>query len=308
MTDFGADHSFVEAAKKLREHYRIEVPAAAARLITQRHAQAMLDRQEVSAQRRPAGVRQLIAQMDGTNVPIVEIPENSQSNRVKDRRKRRQVGWREARLCLARRPESVTATYRATMGGVNAAGAQLQACFVEAGGGPKTRLHCVGDAAAWIIHQVEQRFSSQASYLIDFFHLSEYLSAAAEEVAPKRKAEWLREQQEKMKENRVGEVIESLRDALEGSEQEESHGPVRACQRYVSNHAPYFDYQRALKKGLPIGSGEIEGGHRWIIQKRLKLSGAWWKEENAEKMLALRVVRANEEWQSYWDDLRQAAA
>lgn len=284
------------------------MPASAARLITQRHAQACLNKQELSGRTSKQGVRQLIAEMDGSLVPVVIIPEKSEKNSLKDRRKLRRVGWREARLCLARRPQSVTATYRATMGGADEAGEQLKACFVAAGGGTHTRLHCVGDAAPWIINQVEKRFCGQASYLIDFFHVSEYLSQAAEELVGEKKCEWLKSQQERMKENRAREVIESLREATERGKQGDGDGAARVCQRYLSNHEQYLDYKSALERGLPIGSGEVEGGHRWVIQKRLKLSGAWWKEENAEKMLALRVVRANEEWQSYWDEVRQAAA
>ena len=250
----------------------------------------------------------MIAEMDGTNLPVVVIPEKSEKDRETDRRKLRQVGWREARLCLARRPQSVTARYRATLGTAAQAGEQLKACFVEAGGGPATHLHCVGDAAAWIINQVEQCFGEQASYLIDFFHVSEYLSGAAEEIAGEKKQEWLRRQQEKMKANRADEVIQTLKGVLSGGKDVGRDSAVRVCQRYLSNQEKYLDYKRALERGLPIGSGEVEGGHRWIIQKRLKLSGAWWKEENAEKMLALRVVRANDEWQSYWAEARQAAA
>jgi hypothetical protein len=268
----------------------------------------MLDRQELDSKSSRRGEPQLIAEMDGTSVPVVIIPEKSKKNPIKDRRKLRQVGWREARLCLARRPESVTARYRATMGGAEEAGKQLKGCFEQAGGGTRTRLHCVGDAAAWIINQVEQCFGEQASYLIDFFHVSEYLSAAAEEIAGENKSEWLKKQQEKMKQNRADEVIESLREATAGGKEEGGDGAVRVCQRYLANQEQYFDYKGALERGLPIGSGEVEGGHRWIIQKRLKLSGAWWEEGNAEKMLALRVVRANDEWQSYWDEVRQAAA
>ena len=66
--------------------------------------------------------------------------------------------------------------------------------------------------------------------------------------------------------------------------------------------------QGALEAGLPIGSGEVESGNRSVIQARLKRSGAWWKEENAEEMLALRTLRASGQWESYWADLRQAAA
>ena len=268
----------------------------------------MLERQELISETSRRGVAQLIGEMDGTNVPVVIIPEKTEKNRVKDRRKLRRVGWREARLSLARRPESVTARYRATLGSVDEAGSQLKACFVEAGGGSQTRLHCVGDAAAWIINQVEQCFGEQASYLIDFFHVSEYLSEAAEEIAGEKKGEWLKEQQEKMKENRASEVIEMLGVGASSQKKEESDSRLRVCQRYLTNHEQYLDYRSAIEKGLPIGSGEVEGGHRWIIQKRLKLSGAWWQEENAEKMLALRVVRANNDWQSYWAEVRQAAA
>jgi hypothetical protein len=51
---------------------------------------------------------------------------------------------------------------------------------------------------------------------------------------------------------------------------------------------------------LPIGSGEIESGHRHVIQKRLKVAGAWWKETNAHSMLNLRTARANHQWKHYW--------
>ncbi|SCA64008.1 hypothetical protein SCG7086_BN_00100 [Chlamydiales bacterium SCGC AG-110-P3] len=36
-------------------------------------------------------------------------------------------------------------------------------------------------------------------------------------------------------------------------------------------------------------------------QKRLKLPGAWWLVETLDSMLALRCVRANQQWASYWD-------
>ena len=51
--------------------------------------------------------------------------------------------------------------------------------------------------------------------------------------------------------------------------------PVRAYYRYLNNRPDQLDYQGAIKKGLPIGSGEIESAHRYVIQKRLKFSGAW---------------------------------
>ena len=77
-------------------------------------------------------------------------------------------------------------------------------------------------------------------------------------------------------------------------------GCVTVCNRYIRNRPQQFDYPGALQAGLPIGSGRNESAHRYVIQERLKLSGAWWKVENAEKMLALRINRINGNWEKYW--------
>jgi len=39
----------------------------------------------------------------------------------------------------------------------------------------------------------------------------------------------------------------------------------------------------------------IESAHRSVVQERLKVAGAWWKREGGEKMIALRIRRANKE-------------
>ena len=54
--------------------------------------------------------------------------------------------------------------------------------------------------------------------------------------------------------------------------------------------------------------GAIESAHRYVMQTRLKIAGAWWKVENLEKMLALRVLRANGGWDDYWREVLDEAA
>jgi len=49
-----------------------------------------------------------------------------------------------------------------------------------------------------------------------------------------------------------------------------------------------------------MGSGEVESAHRYVFQKRLKISGAWWDINQAKSMIALRVKRANPLWDQYW--------
>jgi len=209
---------------------------------------------------------------------------------------------------LVRACGSARARYAATMKGMPEAGRRWRTAAIDAGAGRTTRLHCVGDGAPAIAAQVKEQFGGQATYLVDFFHVSEYLAAAGESIAGTHSKEWLRDKQAWLKENRAEEVIDELSEWREADGVAEAPAPVRKAWRYLSSRRESVDYQGALAQGLPIGSGEIEGGHRSVVQARLKKSGAWWLTENAEKMLSLRVCRANGEWKAYWQQLRQAHA
>jgi hypothetical protein len=111
-----------------------------------------------------------------------------------------------------------------------------------------------------------------------------------------------------LKDNRWQDVLEALQPFLEPANIPDLEAPVRACFRYISNHSNFLDYKGALTAGLPIGSGEIESAHRYVFQNRLKIAGGWWKMENLQKMIALRVARANRGWEVYWSNVNQKAA
>jgi hypothetical protein len=138
--------------------------------------------------------------------------------------------------------------------------------------------------------------------------LDKYLAAAASRCAPDSKESWLEGQKELIKTNGTSEVLEGSNLHLEPESVPEKDAPVRVCYRYISNREGQFDYKGALEAGLPIGSEDIESGHRYVIQDRLKRPGAWWKPDNAQSMLALRVLRANDDWSLYWDKIEQQAA
>lgn len=46
-----------------------------------------------------------------------------------------------------------------------------------------------------------------------------------------------------------------------------------------------------------------DGGHRHVIQARMKLPGAWWKQETMNPILALQTLRANDWWETFWTPL-----
>jgi hypothetical protein len=305
LVDFAADVSFERAGEKLLEHYGVELSPSTIRQITQHHGAHMLEQQQQLLQELgpEQGLCQMLTQTDGSMVPLVES-----SQFARDKRKDKSLMWGEARLSLARDVNSISARFAVTMSEAQQAGAVWLDCVKRAGAGAKTKLHCVGDGAGWIIEQAQQRFKEQGSYLIDFYHVSQYLAGAGAVIAEKKAKAWLEKQQSRLKDNRVGVVIEELLPHIEGRDIKDEEAPVRVCHRYLTNHQEQMKYREALAAGLPIGSGEIEGGHRFVVQERLKKAGAWWKRENAKKMLALRVNRVNSEWQSYWKQQRQAVS
>ena len=86
-------------------------------------------------------------------------------------------------------------------------------------------------------------------------------------------------------------VLRALEGYLEPTHQKEAS--VRSAHGFMSQRQPCMDYAGARAKQLPIGSGEVESGHNHVLQKRLKIAGAWWLERIIELMLQLRTVWAN---------------
>jgi hypothetical protein len=308
VTDFGADLAFAQVMDKLVEHYGIVLGESTIRHITEGHAQKVFEAAKPARSwpTGPGASAVVIVEMDGGMVPLVECDATQP-----DKRKGKKLYWKEAKICLAHPQGSKTLAYGGTLqGDVARAGEHLFACAKQAGFGTNTSIHGVGDGAQWIADQVEDQFGTQGSYLLDFYHVCDYLNAAAKVIVTEAEAQkaWMEEQKNRFKTGRAELVLQALLPYMEAPEIADSDASVRQCHRYLIHRREQLNYQGALERGLPIGSGEIESAHRYIVQQRLKRPGAWWKPENAEHMLALRLNRANHQWDAYWaQDLKQAA-
>lgn len=283
---------------KLVEHYGFEICQEVIRKLTVEHAARMgefFEEADVFPDKK--GVSILIAESDGGMVPIVTMEGGPD---VRDKRKTRKTSWKEAKLCFSRALDSVKGVFRATLGSPDQLGDKWLSSAVAAGLGASTEVHCLGDGAPWIKDQVDRVFGVNGEYLVDFYHLSEYLAAAAECCAPSDTKAWLSEQQTRMKDGDLYLVLQALEPHL-NPENDIEPERVRACYRYMTNRLHQLDYLGALQSNLPIGSGEIESGHRHVVQRRMKRAGAWWRSENAESMLQLLTLRANNLWHGYWD-------
>ena len=184
LVDFGAEESFARATQRVREHYGVDVAEGRVRRHTLEHG-AQMSALVVPPPKDSAST--LVTQMDGSLIPIVVSPAEGL-----DRRKGKQLHWREVRLCLAREKESATACYGATLGSVGMAGELWRQTALAAGLGGRTRVPGVGDGAAWITTQFQEQFGTQGHYLVDFWHVSEYLGAAATVIQPGKPEHWRR--------------------------------------------------------------------------------------------------------------------
>ena len=298
MCDFGIEDSFASANKRLLEHYGFQLNAGAMRSATLKHA-ARAEQKLKAGYAQPwrelpaRGPGVIIAEADGSMLCTVPggLPRKAPRPRA----------WQEIRLLASQRQGSVETTYAATFESVQEAGVRWGHTAKEAGRALESRIHAVCDGAEWIAIQTREVFGADATLLTDFYHVSEYLAAAAPVCRPEAPGQWRHTQQKRLKRGAGAQVIAELAVHREAAEVADENAPVRAAHRYLSNRPDTLDYPAAIAAELPIGSGLIESGHKHVLQARIKKAGAWWTEANAHALCQLRTLRANLQWDKYWE-------
>jgi len=297
LTDFGCEHSFAKAAGRVLEHYGFELSVSAVRQATLKHAHRAREKLE-DQYAQPfrilplVGAEHLIAEADGTMICTVAPG---------PRKGKRPRQWKEMRLVAAQALGKVETTYAATFGDVVEVGRRWGHCAREAGWGLNSQIHGLGDGAEWIRLQMQEVFRAQGRFLCDFFHVSEYLGDAAPSCRTHAPGPWRRTQQKRLKRGASAQVIQALAEHLEPEGTPEENAPVRHGHRYLTNRTDCLDYPRAIRLGLPIGSGLIESGHRHVLQARLKNAGTAWLADHADRIANLRVLRTNGHWNDLWN-------
>jgi hypothetical protein len=77
--------------------------------------------------------------------------------------------------------------------------------------------------------------------------------------------------------------------------------------RYLEERQQSMNYPSYKARGLPIGSGQVEGMNKSVIGYRMKQSGMHWSRSGAGRMAALRAWRCSKTPLVSHDTLRFAA-
>jgi hypothetical protein len=188
-----------------------------------------------------------------------------------------------------------------------------QHLFVQAhaaGYGKAKRRAFLGDGAHWLWELASLHFP-EAVPVLDWFHLSENVHAAADAVfgeATEAAKQWAKA---RLDELWAGDVRRARRAVAE--ERKRRRGARREAMRklgvYLKNNAGRMDYARYREQGLPIGSGPVEAMCKTLVGGRCKQAGMRnWTRRGAEAVLRLRAAQFDDDFRPLWETRLAPAA
>lgn len=168
-------------------------------------------------------------------------------------------------------------------------------------------MSVIADGARWIWDQAAKRFRKQnAQWVVDVYHVMLYLFAAAAALGSGEAEKWVHARVIELIEKGGPGFIEYLKST---GPPEGSAGTAQAWSKllnYLNENKDSLWYGQRLEKGLPIGSGLIEGGGKNTLARRLKINSARWRIRRAENMGAIRCLQYSGLWEAYWQSKRAA--
>ena len=170
---------------------------------------------------------------------------------------------------------------------------------------PDLKIELLCDGAPELWNLLEEgflpKFGNDIYRLVDLHHLMEKLGSAARVIDDSTAAgERLRRWKMSLL-NRASAATDILKE-LTASGMDKGIGeddPVHAAITYLQSHsveADHMNYARALRLGLPLGSGNVEATCKSLFETRMKRCGARWKEETGQHIVQLRALALSDRW------------
>ncbi|MGH9891090.1 MAG: ISKra4 family transposase [bacterium] len=154
------------------------------------------------------------------------------------------------------------------------------------------RIALVADGAEWI-WEMYGRVFPEGTPVLDYYHCAEHVWEVAEQQFA-----------ESMEALQFGEVSlallscglpNSVAHLWRGMKPKDSLAAekIERFAAYLEENQDRINYRKNRRRGVPNGSGAIESANKFLCHARLKVSGAWWLEENSNAMLRIRCAIHN---------------
>lgn len=152
-----------------------------------------------------------------------------------------------------------------------------------------------------------KRVGVTITILVDVVHVIEYVWKAARAIFGKTTQEaekWVGERFLALLSGASGgEIAKTIRRHADQRKLSAARREaVRKSCRYLTDRkrTRLMKYADALRDGLPISTGVIEGVCRYLVKDRMDRTGARWSVDGAEAVLRLRAIRASGDFDEYW--------
>jgi len=160
---------------------------------------------------------------------------------------------------------------------------------------------CDGAAEMWGLLDAEfdEETFGRTYSLIDFWHLIEKLSAAANALHGDDEARAVTKRW-KLRLLNCNAAASEILDELTASGKEHvsvgKDSPVHDAMTYLENNGHRMQYATARRRGLPIGSGNVEATCKTLVGQRMKRAGSRWKTASGDHVLHLRALSLSDRW------------
>lgn len=157
------------------------------------------------------------------------------------------------------------------------------------------------DGAEWIWNLAGDVLP-QAAGVLDAFHLAEHIADAVKAVWPagERADELFAGGRAAVLtggkaglERWIGAAFGALPDGHDGE-------PLRALAADIAPHPEHLGYADRLAGGRSIGSGQVEGAIKQVVNRRRKRTGARWRPEHVGPLVELIALVDSPDWHDVW--------
>lgn len=139
--------------------------------------------------------------------------------------------------------------------------------------------------------------------ILDFIHVLEKLWQVANaykgENDPDRQ-QWVEQQARKLLNSQAAQVIAECRRIQQIKTYTKHRAKnIKDCIRYFEKRIDMMDYKTFLEAGYPITTGAVESACGHFVKGRMERNGMRWTLSGAQKMLDLRAVDTNGDWNNF---------
>jgi hypothetical protein len=265
--------------------------------------------------------KSVAAEIDGGRVRVRTIVKKSRVS-GKTKRKKFRVEWREPKVVILFEVDKKGRMVRGsrplidgTLQGPDALIELVAFHLHRMGAANANVVTFAADGAPWIWKRLDWIVAQvglnpcRVVEVLDWCHAVHHVSVALASLplAEDERNELYKRLRRLLKEGKSRDVIAELETLAAGQDKDSS---VWREIRYLTKHsdARRLRYNCFRCRGVPMGSGAIESTIRRVLNLRLKGSGIYWTEDNAEAIFQLRAAVVSGRWEEILKHTRDAMA